>query len=260
MYKSLINFFYTKYVNINWINQDGDTPLHIAIQRCHPRSLHKENIATVKSLIDRGANVNIANNKGETPLYLAIRDIKKIEDKNLIVDKLLVHQASFDIKVSDGDTPLLLAIRRNNIEIIQKLIDCGAKIDSELISYKIQNLISPYKYFCLHQPSDDERRDKETLQLLSEHIDHSMIESAYLEGFFQIKEPYRVAKVFKFIKENQLVRNDILITAIEKLLPEAQSECLKDEYIKPIEIEELTQKFDESSIDTLVVGESSLYN
>ena len=48
-------------VDINHMNEDGDTALHCATKW--------SNIDTVQLLLNYGANVNIENNDGKTPLY-----------------------------------------------------------------------------------------------------------------------------------------------------------------------------------------------
>jgi ankyrin repeat protein len=44
-------------------NNDGETPLHLALQRGQ--------VDVARMLIERGADVTAQNNDGETPLHLA---------------------------------------------------------------------------------------------------------------------------------------------------------------------------------------------
>ena len=51
--------------NINIVNSQGDTPLHVAVTYRHA--------TIVKILLANGANPNLQNDRGETPLHLAAR-------------------------------------------------------------------------------------------------------------------------------------------------------------------------------------------
>lgn len=46
-------------------NDDGDTPLHVAVARGH--------IGAVEAFLDRGAEIEAKDNDGNTPLFLAVQ-------------------------------------------------------------------------------------------------------------------------------------------------------------------------------------------
>ena len=88
------------------------------------------NIASVKSLIDRGADINAKSEKGETALMnAAINNIESVEI-------LLTHGAKINEKDKDGNTALAWAIDRNyqylnnQVPIVKLLIAQGADVNA----------------------------------------------------------------------------------------------------------------------------------
>ena len=58
--------------NIEAVNSDGETPLHVAVRMDSPWGTHLLSIlAVVELLLDRGANIEAVNSRGETPLGVA---------------------------------------------------------------------------------------------------------------------------------------------------------------------------------------------
>jgi ankyrin repeat protein len=96
--------------------------------------LHKElfdaiqlhNLQEVRSLLRNIENVNIKNNNEETPLYWAVR-ANQLE----IVQLLLNNGAKASVNMTSrfGDTPLYWAIRNENPQMIQLLLDSGANVN-----------------------------------------------------------------------------------------------------------------------------------
>ncbi|MDT7831798.1 ankyrin repeat domain-containing protein [Flavobacteriaceae bacterium S356] len=142
--EGIFNFLLKKNVDINAINNYGDTPLMYAVLR--------RNIAMTKSLIAKGAKVNTVNKDSLTPLYNAVQSdnkelidllIKAKADVNLgttLLHKAVLNNSLYALKkiiskktdidpVNDyGNTPLALAIRENNPEIAEYLITKGADL------------------------------------------------------------------------------------------------------------------------------------
>ena len=102
--------------NINLVNCDKDTPLHIAI------SFNKLNI--IKLLLVNKADLTIKNNKGETPL-----DIAFIYNQIDNMIELIRNGANPNIQNDHGKTPLHLAINNNRIDFLKVLLENRANPD-----------------------------------------------------------------------------------------------------------------------------------
>ncbi len=99
---------------------EGATALHLAIAF--------DNNELMEQLIAAGASTSIANRKGDTPLMLAIR-----QAPGSTVTRLLALDASLD-NVDGDETPMSLALSRGDVALIGSLVDLGAKLDVPLPS------------------------------------------------------------------------------------------------------------------------------
>jgi ankyrin repeat protein len=98
------------YKNVHDTNLIGETALHVAAWR--------EEMETVKVLLDAGANSNVAGEYDFTPLHVAV--LKK--NYNL-VKLLLEHGASKDLRNQDGFTPVDDAKQSGDPRLIELLSD-----------------------------------------------------------------------------------------------------------------------------------------
>ncbi|MCX6612366.1 MAG: ankyrin repeat domain-containing protein [Acidobacteria bacterium] len=128
----------------------NSTPLHIAAVY--------GTIATMKTLIDKGADVNAKNRRKSTPLAWALYDEARVKlllahgadvnarlvdgtpvlrqaamlgNSNRLLQLLLDKNADPNIGTATGLTPLMAAANRGNVEAMQMLIDKGAKPDAK---------------------------------------------------------------------------------------------------------------------------------
>jgi len=135
--------------NPNFLNREGDTPLHIAARenktailshlldhkRCDPNVQNKEGdtplyIAVrnryehiVVKLSSCGkCNPNIQNREGDTPLHIAVR-IGYVQDKEIVTELLSCGKCNPDIQNREGDTPLHIAAGMNKTATLSKLLD-----------------------------------------------------------------------------------------------------------------------------------------
>jgi len=132
-----------KKVDINYTNEDGETPLIVASQlgyllvckllinsgadinsvdKYRQTSLHwaslKGHLSICELLISNGADVNYEDEYGRMPLHLAS------ENNHFLVCKLLIRSgADVNHKNNDGETPIILTM---NYKIIKLLIENGA--------------------------------------------------------------------------------------------------------------------------------------
>lgn len=100
-------------------NKNGETPLH--------KACYSGDLACVQDLLSYGANVNAEDKNGETPLF----EVTSKKIAQLLIDS----GAEIDgIKSSSGATPLHNAVLRENIEVIQFLIDSGVDVSARINS------------------------------------------------------------------------------------------------------------------------------
>lgn len=108
--------FLNKGVDINAQNEDGATPLHLAMFAC------KKDI--IEFLIANGANVDARNKRGATPLHNAAWT-----GYTASVNSLIKHGADVNAKDNHGDTPLHEAVSKGRMSTVKILLANGADIN-----------------------------------------------------------------------------------------------------------------------------------
>jgi ankyrin repeat protein len=102
--------------DINGLNQDGETPLLVAILG--------NNVNAVKLLLERGADPTIRDENGNTPFHVAA-----IVDRDCHVLNLLLESGKVDINETTteyGLTALHIAIGKSNVTAVRFLLSKGA--------------------------------------------------------------------------------------------------------------------------------------
>ncbi|XP_047137354.1 delta-latroinsectotoxin-Lt1a [Hydra vulgaris] len=107
---AVIEQLYRKGALINYLNDEGRTPLMTAIKR--------KNYEVIKKLIQLGSNINAADKQGMTALHFAA-SILDIEPN--FIQILLNSGASLNAVTKEGYTPLFLACMNGNINIVRLL-------------------------------------------------------------------------------------------------------------------------------------------
>lgn len=102
--------------NVNLADNDGDTPLILAVKR--------EEVRVVDLLLVKKPNLDLRDAYGMTALHWAVT-----EGNVLMVKLLLGAGAHPDIPDERGFTPLMRATINTNYEIIQLLIEAHARLD-----------------------------------------------------------------------------------------------------------------------------------
>jgi len=99
------------------IDEDGNTPLHIAVRN--------NSIEIVKLLLDKNVDINIKDNDGMTALHIAVLQ------KNLTtVNLLLKHKARPNLGNKNGTSPLMLAANIGSLGILKALIKYDAQVNA----------------------------------------------------------------------------------------------------------------------------------
>lgn len=124
--------FLTKHANVNYVNKNGLTALHLASQNGLDR--------LVKALLENGASPNVQTGIDEmkTPLHYAVDknhanviEVMVEYKENLIEsDEAAVELADFNLKTVDGDSPLSLALMSGAKDLVPILIRGGADVNA----------------------------------------------------------------------------------------------------------------------------------
>lgn len=115
-----INFLVNKKCNVNSLDKDKRTPLHVACKR--------GSIRAVRALLERGAHINAVTSEGNTPLLMAIDRGGEIGAE--IAIELLKRGADVHIANKSGIFALGRATRLGDTRLVRKLIHEGkAQVD-----------------------------------------------------------------------------------------------------------------------------------
>ncbi|RXN05753.1 transient receptor potential cation channel subfamily A member 1-like protein [Labeo rohita] len=100
---------------LNARDEEGNTPLHWAVQKDQPGSC--------SVLLTLGADPNILNNSQQSPLHMAVS-----LGKNFVLEQLVSHkQTDVNLEGDLGNTPVILAASLDNHEALVILYKHGAK-------------------------------------------------------------------------------------------------------------------------------------
>jgi uncharacterized protein len=110
--QEILQLLLDRQVDINGTNNQGEQPIHTAIQ--------SYNNPMLQLLIERGANLHGRNNikEGRTPLMVAIE-----KANSTAVSLLLEKGARVDDRDSEGLTASILLIQNNNWQVMNQLLD-----------------------------------------------------------------------------------------------------------------------------------------
>ncbi|XP_023319394.1 ankyrin-1-like [Trichogramma pretiosum] len=105
---------------VNYRDNEGNTPLHLALFRGHTR--------VAASLLESGADPNLANNLGQTPLHVVCNRPDRDSARIFLNASEAVNRA-VQVNVQDrlGNTPLHLAAECSNARAIKTLLRRGAR-------------------------------------------------------------------------------------------------------------------------------------
>jgi len=121
---TLVRTLLSNAADLESVDQDGDTALHLAVSYATTNS--------IELLLKAGANFNVQNKRGKTPLHHAIE-----RDSLLVTEVLLNYHANPTVLDTDGKSPLGLALERAQVAFISVLTAArdkeGHNYDFELV-------------------------------------------------------------------------------------------------------------------------------
>ncbi len=159
--KLLLNPDKTQRPDINFINQDGYSPLIYAIV--------KQNLKIIELLLKQGADTELKAKNGYTAFHYAAESSAKNEE---IFKILLKYNANIEARTNHGYTPLLLAVIQNtfyyanSIYTPKALINLGADknaVNNEgktALHLAIEVRSEPLVHYFIEQQADIEEKDK----------------------------------------------------------------------------------------------------
>ena len=193
----LISLLRNKGISINETDNNGNSPLHIAI-------LSGES-EYARSLINQGAELNLKNNLDLSPLHLAA-----FLNDSQITNELMLKGAEINLKGNSGYTPLHIASELNHVRLAKDLLYMGAnsrlKTDQRLTPKaiaKIQNnnemakLISKKGSYTLTLPLSNSERSTIFLNTfkLSPKYEFNLPYDKYLVKKRQINKLLRIISI-----------------------------------------------------------------
>jgi ankyrin repeat protein len=113
----MVELLLLRRADVNFANKGGDTPLHYAAR-------HRDDVESVRVLIQAGAQVDRKNSPGNTPFAGAAITNKVASGRYLLqngADRLTTNK--------DGDTPLRETVYHNCHEFLRMLLQEGTKYD-----------------------------------------------------------------------------------------------------------------------------------
>ncbi|XP_023313708.1 ankyrin-1-like [Trichogramma pretiosum] len=126
-------------VQVDALDKEGNTPLHLALKNYNKDSNDNENIKEViKLLLENGANLNLVDAKGSTPLHIICNKEVRYNDEDdhrhdllrmfFEVSNVKNQPIQVDAFDKEGSTPLHLALNRNIADrtIVTLLLRNGA--------------------------------------------------------------------------------------------------------------------------------------
>lgn len=119
----IIELLLQKGLNINVVNEQNETALHLAIT-------HGTSEAVIKLLVENGSNLIMLNKKGMTPLHESIR-LDYFSAFEIITNRYVLLRQ----KIDSYDVPLHQAIYYGRIQMVERLIQLGCDIHLQANAY-----------------------------------------------------------------------------------------------------------------------------
>ncbi len=124
--EAVLDIFDREKVDINAVNQSGQTPIHVAARNRHKKPTAS---AVLRALIAHGAKPNARDDMGNTALHEICADVTSAQGVLLdCVKALLERGAAIDSVDNYGHTPLMMAAQAGHLDVYAFLVAHGANI------------------------------------------------------------------------------------------------------------------------------------
>ena len=109
-------------VDVNLFDEDGSTPLFSSVVSLHP--------IIVAKLLKAGADPNLGDKEmAEIPIMRVVSHVYHSKEGKSIFDMLIDAGVNIDLQTRCGETVLMRAARLGTLQVVRKLIECGANPD-----------------------------------------------------------------------------------------------------------------------------------
>ncbi|MDQ2995062.1 MAG: hypothetical protein M3R00_09030, partial [Pseudomonadota bacterium] len=138
-----IEFLIIKKLNLNVIDDQGDTPIHIIVKTWLKQSVSPQDLlAMLKYCLENGAEVNAVDAKGRSILHYVFewwewnKDCK--ENRSAFIELMRTHKANFNLADSAGFTPVAVLLANRSCgqdylanTLLPQLEACGTDFNDE---------------------------------------------------------------------------------------------------------------------------------
>lgn len=151
----LVELLITSGIDVNMIDAEGNTPLHILMGIYGKQKFKCKRIAEL--IMSRNPKVNAYNHENWAPLHIAARKgyscaLKWIINQNAILK--LNKKELFDVNIKGGSldwVPLHLASHSNHFKSVEILVNAGARVNTKNLEGKVpkdtcKGNVSIFKY------------------------------------------------------------------------------------------------------------------
>lgn len=209
LYLECFELFIKKGVNVNAVNENGETPLF--------KSIFNESVRTLLmgALIEHGADVNVVNDRGESVLHYAVH-LGRADLVNLI----LRARPKLDLKGAEGHTPLELA---RDVYKHTKIASHLREV-AELFRFMDENDIGDYKaLFIKNEISRDLLPDLNDELLASMGIDSWGARRKILNAAAKMAKTLSTEELENLKQRKRDATQDASVVDFEKELQELKS-------------------------------------
>jgi ankyrin repeat protein len=146
---NLLQFWIDEGWDINQLDQDGDSPLHMACMKGMG-----EDVDIIRKLISNGANIEATNFAGETPFHLACN-----ASSTILVAELMKHGTDTTKETFKQLTGVEISLHRADANILRQLIRFANERQLRKLTHQLFQLESNFNPHCYSSTTRQELED-----------------------------------------------------------------------------------------------------